>query len=422
MADTASSTLQEGMLQLKVEVPEEGLTDPGLFVRWCVTKELTELVARHGAVKPYALISVRPYTVVREGNEDIRKYSRVSKQYIVPLTEEMQLVSFSRKGLNAISATIVWDDQERGRVHLGRVFRDGKVFDTYDGQLQQLRDHSRGDRAGHLLYEVFDELTFDVPDDAFPQDEPEWLRLYYRKFSAKSSFDECQTRRRYAWLPLGLVVFPIAYLVRLVLVLIGWALGLRNLHYQGFAHPLRDSAEDVVKHCGKSIWWFDDQGDQHPIWRQALNPVTPVALALVLFVISSWHITRGDEVERIEPLIGWGWWQTLGISVALHLVPLVAMAIFGAVIFLGGTVAGISSFKSLHTRVTQRGQRRRTEREQNRKRNREQRLSSTRRALDEMTCTTEAQRVSVDALPPKKQTIWLKMQKHKSESCRSYAR
>lgn len=414
MTDTVTPTERQEPLQLSAVIHEDGTSEANVKVTWCApTSELQDLVDHHEIVNPFVLIMVRPYSVTQRDGEERRLYSSVTKQYIVPFSEGQQYVSCSRPGNNAISATVIWNDEGHGSWRLGDVFRPGVVFDNYDGELRRVRRHDRGNREACLLYEVFDEITMVVPEEMFAKPLPQWFRDYTGKFVDDAAFDQCKGRARMILLGLyAPLYFPWAYLLRTLQVVFGLALGLRDLQYKSFAHPLRYRIRHVSEQADNSIWWFDREGRRLPAWRLPLNPLSPLAVALIILGISSWHVT---ENERVVHWLGWSWWECLGVSLLLHLVPLVLLGIIAGLALFAGAVSGIPVFGKVYERIVEGRRDRRQTRAQRDEEKRREQVKQTRAAVELLSCSRPGG-------PPRKRTYRMIFQETRHRVCKPYAR
>lgn len=415
MTDTVTPTEPQEPLQLSADIQPDGTSEANVKVTWCAPgAELQELVNHHEILKPFVLISVRPYSVSQRDGEERRLYSNVTKQYIVPFSEGQQYVSCSRAGSNAISATVIWSREGHGAWRLGDVFAPGIVFSDYSDELRHERYFDHNGREGYLLYEVFDEITVEVPQEMFAKPLPQWFTDYTGKFMDGSAFDQCKGRARAIFLLFGWswVYFPVAYLLRALQVVFGLVLGLRDLQYRSFAHPLRYRIRHVSEQADNSIWWFDKEGRALPAWRWPLNPVTPPLLALLVMAISSWQVTEG---EREVHWLGWSWWECLGVSLLLHLVPIIAIGLAAGLALVFGAVSGIPVFGTLSKRIIQGRRERRTTRAQRDEKKRREQLQHTRAVVEQLSCSRPGG-------PARKKTFRMVFQETKHRVCKPYAR
>lgn len=425
----STATKVAPLLQLSVNIDPTGISEANIPVRWCVGPELLELMDQWRVVNPFLLIIVRPYRVEGEHDgQEVRLYDSETARYVVPLTQELQYVSFSRPGNNSIFATIVWGNEGEPAWYLKRAMSDdGSAhhlldrygnFNTVDRSYRNSVAH--GDRTptyyiSNVLYETNDELTVVVPSEMFAKEPPQWLKSYVGKFVGGKAFDQCHFRRRAMFaVPFGVIYFPVAYLLRISQLVLGLAAGWRRMHVRSFLHPITYGIDDVtgdVRGRRDSIWLYDKHRNPLPGYRQVLNPITPLLLALIIFGLGSIHVTRG---EHIESLLGLSWWASLAVSLAVHAVPFVLAGV-GFVVGAGFTaIAGTPDVERKYKKRQQKADQKHARLEAKRQ--------ATEQALEAMVCRSAAREASVDALPKQKQTIRLKLQATKHRACRPFAR
>lgn len=427
-------------IELHGQVEEGGSTEGSMMVRWCFDPngELAKELVRRGATNPFALISVRPYRIDEAGK---KQYQRETKRYLVPLTREMELVSFSKSGYNSVTITVVYGPNGEGKHYLSGIFLqtygtsyENSLFDYYkDNPLitgRHWHGYDRGPDDEAFVVAVSDEITVDVEEGVFAE-PPQWKVDYSYKFWRNKAFDECHMRKRmwffgYWFLPF---FFFFGYTFRVLQVVFGAWIGLNDIRLNSFVHPFTQRAIDVTDHSSYSIWFRrpeykgSDWTTSQPWWRMVLNPITPVLLAVILFVISSWHITRG---ENIEPLIGWSWWQCLAVAVAIHLAVVLVPLLFIGIFMLFSAVVGLFTGSSMSAKLSARWSKYRSNsraaRNERQKIKKEQDIRQLERELSQMACTKAGMAVSVSALPRNKQTIPLRIKKTKQKVCRPFAK
>jgi hypothetical protein len=415
------------LLQLFADVEPNGTADAVMAVRWCVTPGLTQLIEQHEVAKPYLMIVVRPFTQAGGGIDDggERAYSRETHRYFVPLTQELQYVAFSRPGLNSVFATVVWNSDGKGALHLRRAFPPGSGSYntlTFDGagELRRLRHFDRTsnrvDYTGQLLHEVSDELTVSVPEEMFAKEPPQWAKDYIGKFADDQAFDQCHFRRRFL---LGLAFMPIyfvaAYMVRFAFLALCLLFGMPGMQLRGFVHPLQWGIKDVVDSTGDPVWWFHKDGRTRNPLVWPFNPVTILLVTLVILGVSSFHVTRNEQVVH---WLGWSWWECLGLSVLIHL-GVVAVGLVG---FLLIGLISLLPFERLNKRLNESSKRRSRTKQERSAAELKEAQEATKRALEQMICSAASSSVSVSALPQEKRTIRLRFQATKQKVCKPFAR
>ena len=143
-------------LELHGAVDPRGHADAVIPVRWCVGPELVKTLQERGAYKPYLLLIVRPFSWIGKGERRRKQYHGESLRKLVPLTNELAYVSFSRPGNNEVRAVVVYNEDGGGALlELGPVFTAGDPFDyktsifDYDGDFE--RSHFER-KSGKIKY------------------------------------------------------------------------------------------------------------------------------------------------------------------------------------------------------------------------------------------------------------------------------
>jgi hypothetical protein len=444
-------------IKLLVDQTGGALADATVPVRWCVTPALAERLADQLIVNPFVLISIRPYRVRREvvrqaipatkgraaqpeKTKEVRVYSRETSRYLVPLAAEMAYISFSTHGSNSVTACIVKGEEGMSNHDLKRLFLaqepngdfSKKIFGWENSELAT-GHHERKTRLfkyeAWILQDVVDDLTLEVPAQMFAKERAQWIQDYTSKFYSHDPFNQCKMRWRVGWGMVYLVPYLlIAFFARVIELVVAGYLGLRGIQLKGFWHPFKYRIIDVVSGCERSIWTHDKEGDIRPLWRLPLNPVTPVILALVIFGLGS--IKTPHENAPDARWLGWGWQKALAVSVGVHVaisaVVLLAMLItviaLAVVSFTTGNKVTNNVGSTVKRFWTSTNATRKHNRDVRTERQRKADAAALKQALLDMTCTNEAAKVSIDALPEGKRTVRLWAQNNKRKVCKPYAR
>jgi hypothetical protein len=189
---------------------------------------------------------------------------------------------------------------------------------------------------------------------------------------------------------------------------------------------MRQGILDVLEDAEKSFWFWSRKETKYsvqyklrPLPLLMLNPVSNVALALLLFGVGSIHVTRHEQVVS---WLGIGFWQSFVLSGLFHLGLAISFGLFALSIMVGAAASGAATTSSLSDRVEKWQQQRRLDRERKQADEKVVNLANLERELERMACTTGAMPVSVGALPKDKQTFSLRFQATKKKVCRPFAR
>lgn len=350
---------------LELKVSSAVRPDASLPVSWCVTPELRTLIEEHKILNPFLLISVysvskRPdwrFNPKTSGNDRIEvDVYRETKRYLVPLTDPAAVIAFSRPGRNEVRATVVYNRDGEGRHTLEPVFTrqhtgsgsyvNQLFFDNGDsvGLPFYVTHGRRRNYEGEVLGEAEDSFEMVVEAEHFAKPYPKWITTYLGKFFSTKPFDQCHQRER--WWFFGLPLLPLFLLtgavVRITQMIVGLWVGKRGLRFKNLFHPFRTEALDTWGHDTNLRWWkTKDGGWRHPIWW-ALQPVTPIPLAVIVFVLQYIPVTYTGSKTRTHQ------WYHIGFLRALWLVVLAHLGL----VTLGVIVAALVSFVAFAVGVT----------------------------------------------------------------------
>ncbi len=425
-------------LELHGAVDPRGHADAVIPVRWCVGPELVKTLQERGAYKPYLLLIVRPFSWIGKGERRRKQYHGESLRKLVPLTNELAYVSFSRPGNNEVRAVVVYNEDGGGALlELGPVFTAGDPFDyktsifDYDGDFERSHFERKSGKikyTGVLLGHLTDSIDVEVPAEMFAKEYPDWVKTYVGKFFSSKPKDQCHMRKRTLFFaaPFSVVYFPVAYLMRIVSLIGGLVLGIRGLSPKSFMHPINGGMLDVTANADnikRSFWFKDKSGKRRPVAIIMLNPVSALLTGVGFWLIGTYHVTRH---ERIVGLVGWTWWKYFVVTylaqVALAVTFLLLLGLLAVVsVMIGSSLSkGVSAWSS--TNWNHFTSRRRENRQLAKQEHKAQALKDLDRELNSMVCRPTGAGVSLDALPKRKRTVQLRFQETKRKVCRPFAR
>ena len=309
---------------LTISIAATGQPEASVKLSWCLNKALVEELKNTKAPKPQLLISI----VSESAGGRLKETAR----YVVPITLGTRYVSFSRSGLNSVRAMVVWDAAGEvtklkrtllSRYTNGGYEQDVLAYESTEFIKKLAIDGSIGNSAGSNA------CTVQVPEAMFAKEPPKWLQQYIGKFVRGNAFDQCHFRRRtIAGLLSMIVVLPALFVFRLLSVAVLGLLGIRGINPKPVLHLFSTESYGVWRNSKqKSVWIHKKNGEERIPPFFAINPPVILLGSLVLFVVSSWHVTRG---ERVVPNLGWSYLQCLGIAAAgaVALVAVIA-SVFG---------------------------------------------------------------------------------------------
>jgi hypothetical protein len=301
---------------------------------WCINKAMLDELASRGAANPQLLISIC--------NINGRHPTEMTR-YIEPITLGTKYISFLRPGKNLVSVAIIWDDAGDVR-GLKRRYLDrsatGYDLELYSYDSTDFREGLLG--KGNIITSP-NTITVDVPAGMFAKEPPKWLQTYVAKFVRGKALDQCHFRRRSMFaVPSMLLVLPLQIILRALAIGACGLIGFRGINPKPLWHPISSTLTEVWDNAHDPLWFMRKagknwQGEQKyreqypPFW--VINPLVIGIASVVLFIVSSWHVTRN---ERVVPLLGWSFLQCLGVA-ALGAVALVIgiAALLGSLVGLG---------------------------------------------------------------------------------------
>lgn len=425
------------MLELYGNINPNGHSDAVIAVRWCGSPALIEKLRVDEVTKPYVLLVVRPFEWIGEGKRRYKKYNGESLRQLVPLTRELAYVSLSRPGLNEVMATVVYNKKGYGPLmelnplflrggpfnYNVRIFKDGTdgTVELHEDLWSRVERKTRGDNlTAEIITTASDSIDVEVPKELFAKEYPQWVKDFVGKFFSGKAFDQCHMRKRFLWsMVFAVPYFIFAYIARLVQLVVGGWLGLRDMQVRSFWHPIKYGFTDVTTDWDNSIWFYRDDGRHRPFVVMCLNPITPVVFGLILWGIGTIRMTRDGEIVGF---IGWDWWQYFALVAILQVgLACVVLVLLGILAILSMLV-GMSLSVTLKKQASKRMDTRRKQRKQREKEHREAELKALERELSVMACQPTSEMVSLDALPKNKRTLRLRFQDTKRKVCRPIAR
>lgn len=390
---------------MKLLIGKNESTGAVLPVRWCLTSEEVKKIAPRKNVHVLFL-------VVNKGKEVDR--------YLVPVEQMMYYVEFTKPGKNILFATLVY--QKDLRELKKTVFKrneDGKyIRDMYDEEKGRFFRQYKSFDDLLDLYET--QVVIDVSPDFFAEQpsslEWRWVNLW---FETKPR-NQCQFRRRrmlaYSIQPLIILLFVvIATIVRLFAALI-WSLVMRRygVNWGAIVHPFKNDTEDV---------WHEAKDEKSFITHEKNGEKRSEVMKAVMFLTFYFVYPPVTAIGVIVAIVGktifhssWSWWMLFFAAPLIILVAaiIITLLIFGVIWLLEKLAIG-DTFSEWKEKMSAAGyQKERQKRE----------FEETRRFADLqiLACPNESLVPKLGALPPEKQTIYLRFLDLKSRVCKPFAR
>ncbi len=158
-------------------------------IRWCITQEYIQKLEDEGVIDPHVLIASYAST---SNDKDSNFYLEMDRK-LIPLTELMTYLRFSRAGKAKIYAIIV--DGSSGRAELHNAYlrrRQGE----YDAIISTWTDELHDDLP--FFVKSLSEFV-EIPAGVFGKEPSPWMKWYvnFGHNSSNKVVDECHYRRRW---------------------------------------------------------------------------------------------------------------------------------------------------------------------------------------------------------------------------------
>lgn len=251
---STQATEKEAAIELIVEQDKEGQVAATVPVRWKISEETIEKLAKEGAEKPYLLL------VVTAGTTELDRR-------VIPLIDGMTYLQLHRPGINTIHATIVWrmEGEDDVKTIITKTYDDGVYLCDLvrSGESVGLRDHF------YRFYRIReeDQINVEVPEAMFAAEPPRWMKWLGTRYPwLRTARDQCDLRRRALFtvfsLPfvvaLAIVVGVVLLVEKLLTVIFTGVLlffGVRGINYSAIVQ-LDSTPFGVFPYCHKpSFWW-----------------------------------------------------------------------------------------------------------------------------------------------------------------------
>jgi len=430
---TEAPTLTKGprakplpLLTLTTDADAKGQVDSRILVRWCVSKQLIEKVQEAGFTNPQLVLVVRAKRYESLGGMEFDEY--VDKDHIVvPLTQEMAYVRFTRSGKNEIVPVIVNVGDRYDARALGKLRNGHNIYGTVIDEQGKLDYSVRPNETRRVQLKSFStnfKLEVNVPKEMFaPEPSARKKAFIGRFFRDPKGSEQCDNRKRFL-ISLALVVpfLVLANLAKVLLTLIAVVLTKREYNLSHFKHPFSGSVEGVIFDTEKDtlfMWQHKNGRRRNPVFY-VWNHLTLFALPAIVFGFMQIEKHHGHSKETYK-LSYWGWWKTFlvvdGFFVGILVAGLVAVGIF----MLGGAIfSKFSDSPKAAERARKRKERLEAARQSADARRREEAL----RTLSAMVCTTDTvgKAPSLKDLPKNKLTVSLLYNAAKTKVCKPYAK
>jgi len=189
-------------------------------IRWCITKEYVESLEEQGIIDPHVLIA--SYAPRTKGED--KNFTKEMDRRMVPLTELMTYLRFTRAGKAKVYGIILDGSEGRKELHnkYMKVGWEGRpeIVDTYDDVL-----HNDMDFCVTTTSEIVE-----IPANVFGKEPSPWMKWYVNLWHEKNGkvVDECHYRQRFLlaftlkWIPV--IIWSVGRILTRVAVAGGFAI------------------------------------------------------------------------------------------------------------------------------------------------------------------------------------------------------
>jgi len=157
-------------------------------IRWCISKEYVENLEEQGIIDPHVLIA--SYAPRKKGED--KNFTKEMDRRMVPLTELMTYLRFTRAGKAKVYGIILDGSEGRKELH-NRYMKVGwygrpEIVYSYDDKLHKDMD---------LCVTTTSEIV-EIPANVFGKEPSPWMKWYVNLWHEKNGrvVDECHYRRR----------------------------------------------------------------------------------------------------------------------------------------------------------------------------------------------------------------------------------
>lgn len=435
------------LLQLTIKQNPDGQVMATIPVRWCLSDGLIRMIKERNFKKPYVLLIVRSITPTVSADYSIDEY-RDTLIRAVPLTAEMSYISFSRPGRNEICAVVVDLADKASATVIARLqatagsryyYRD----DDFVNPSGMSADYTMLHHDGTSKRDAFDgsvewievnaAVEVVVPKEMFAPPPPAWLKKLVKAYFRTGEFDQCHFRRRAIVSGLASAIWmPIAFVVKVLAILVALFLGLRKIPYKTILRPLELNPVTPITDAMKSVWYYKKPDEYNNADKRSLLVCIyslPVLALLPLVVYAAAKLlVLIDGAEKNFPFLklslGEAYLYTIAWIVVVPAVVAISIGITAGWGWLLSKSGILKSWSKSSLNLAHR-KRERAEREAAAQRQAEEdRAAALLRELQAMTCNlaTNPGEVSLAALPREKQTIRLRLSELKTQVCRPFAK
>jgi hypothetical protein len=440
-------------IRLFVENPER--VDATAGIRWCIHPSVFQKLHDRGITEPHLFLVIRPEEGETRGIED---------RVLVPLTQEMEFVSFRRSGRNVIRAVIIWNRNPEKPLFEGLLDRHTKTEymrtllrdDGFDCNYLDINtDQQYLDKFGQLEVSVDQRFFAKRPFDW------KWVNTYFEL----PSRDQCQFRRRrlfaYTVQPVLVVLIHAWLLLKSTVGLIAWTVhllcGKKNLSLAPVRHPITEDLRGIWSRSRVHPFFCNKWGDLSsravllPIWAVLALGLTLLAYWIIplswrtwvpggIYVMTLGAFGLGVVVKFISPVFDYVV-DKVGSLSAIAITTLVAywvvVAIWGAtVVWITAWTVGLAGFALVltwlftvavlkprrHRHAQERALREEIGEEEWQRRLKEARKLMFLEAMQPLVCAEEEQSrpAVVAALRPESRTAYLRFKAAKAKVCKPF--
>lgn len=318
-----------------------GLIDNGdVPIRWCITQEYINKLEEDGVIDPHVVIA--SFAPMRKNKPDEDYFVEMDRK-MVPLTELMTYLRFTRAGNAKVYAIIVDGNEGREELHKRYMRKSSgeypEIVSTYSDSL-------------------YDDLPFavkhtsvivEIPANVFGKEPSPWMKWYVNAWHDTSNkiVDECHYRRRWmiafgikwmAFIPLTLLGITLRVGIATLLILSGYGKKVNLRHaFRPYKYPYL-----YFNVITERINWLNDTAfirhRKNMIGKDPYNSTTPIFSLVVFSPIVIFILGVGVSFMDPNGLIGYL------VLIGIGMLPIFGIGVFVDLLVLGVEFLLISNF------------------------------------------------------------------------------
>lgn len=247
---------------IELHVSDTDVTTGNIAISWCVDQGLLDFLASSEVNDPQLVICISP-----EDHSSTRKEVRK----IVPLKDMMTYLEFRSSGRNKIGAFVCISDKNTTKSLFSQKCNGEFTTWFFDSSGENYASHFKNSDFSEGRLSEF--IYVNVPEQSFAPEPSEWEKNWVNHLFNTKSPDQCDFRRRRLF---AYTIQPIlgigSLLVRFTMLLVATLIGSKNWSLKYLLHPITYSLNDSWNvMCGGTIFLRDIPEDNIDLNKERLT-------------------------------------------------------------------------------------------------------------------------------------------------------